>query len=67
VRQGDSLSPFLFDLVADVLNILLGNARTKGYLKGLGVVGNFPGLIDLHFADDTLFLEAKPYYIEVLK
>jgi hypothetical protein len=33
VRQGDSLSLFLFDLVADVLNILLGNAKKQGFLK----------------------------------
>jgi hypothetical protein len=63
-----TLSPFLFDLVANVLNILLANARKLGFLKGLGAIGECSGLINLHFADDTLlFLEAKLYYIEVLK
>jgi hypothetical protein len=44
------LSLFLFDLVADVLNILLGNAKKQGFLKGLGAIGEFSGLINLHFA-----------------
>jgi Reverse transcriptase (RNA-dependent DNA polymerase) len=68
VREGDPLSPFLFDLVADVLNILLRNAKNLSYLKGLGSIGSFEGILNLHFIDDTmLFLEAKAEYIEVLK
>jgi Reverse transcriptase (RNA-dependent DNA polymerase) len=48
--------------VADVLNILLRNA------KNLGSTGSFEGILNLHFADDTLlFLETKAEYIEVLK
>jgi Reverse transcriptase (RNA-dependent DNA polymerase) len=67
-RQGDPLSPFLFDLVADVLNILLQNARHLGYLKGLDSIGSFEGILNLHFVDDTLlFVEVKAEYIEVLK
>jgi hypothetical protein len=54
--------------VADVLNILLRNAKILGYLKGLGSIESFEGILNLHFADDTLlFLEAKIEYIEVLK
>jgi Reverse transcriptase (RNA-dependent DNA polymerase) len=68
VRQGDLLSPYLFVLVADVINIVLHNAQENGYIKGLGSKRDFLGLINLHFADDTLlFLEANFRYIKDLK
>jgi Reverse transcriptase (RNA-dependent DNA polymerase) len=68
VHQGDPLSPFLFDLVADVLIILLHNAQEKRYIKSLDSKHEFLGLVNFHFADDTLlFLEAYSRYIEVLK
>jgi Reverse transcriptase (RNA-dependent DNA polymerase) len=67
VRQGDSLSPFLFDLVVDILNIL-NNAQDKLYIKGSSNKDEFTGLVNLHFADDTLlFLETNSRYIESLK
>jgi hypothetical protein len=65
-----SIFPFLifFDLIADVLNILLNNAKSNKYLKGLGQVGEFQELVNFHFVDDILlFLEANSNYIEVLK
>jgi Reverse transcriptase (RNA-dependent DNA polymerase) len=68
VCQGDPFSPFLFILMADVLNIVLQNAKDKGYIKGLRCKGDFLGLINLYFADDILLLlEANPRYIEALK
>jgi Reverse transcriptase (RNA-dependent DNA polymerase) len=68
VRQDDPLSHFLFDLVADVLNVLLNNAQDKGYIKGLWAKGTFSGLVNVHFADDILlFLEVNAKYIESLK
>jgi Reverse transcriptase (RNA-dependent DNA polymerase) len=68
VRQGDPLSPCLFDLIADVLNKLLNNAQSLGFLKGLRQIGSFQGILNIHFVDDTLlFLEAKEQYIETLK
>jgi hypothetical protein len=53
LRQGDSLSTFLFNLVVDILLKILTKAKKKvGYIKGLG---NFEGnnLINLNFVDDT--------------
>jgi hypothetical protein len=54
--------------VVDVLNILVRNAKNLGYLQGLSAIGSFEGILNLHFADDTLlFLETKAEYIEMLK
>lgn len=66
LRQGDPLSPLLFDLVADTLNKILSNAQSSGFISGLG--HSTSKTLNLHFADDTLlFLEAKPLMIEHLK
>jgi hypothetical protein len=46
----------------------LRNAKNLEYLRGIGSIGFFEGILNLHFADDTLlFLEAKAEYIEILK
>ncbi|WVZ95347.1 hypothetical protein U9M48_041127, partial [Paspalum notatum var. saurae] len=58
LRQGDPLSPFLFNLVADMLAILLTRAKENGQFRGV-----IPHLVDgglsiLQYADDTiLFME----------
>ena len=41
LRQGDPLSPLLFNLVADMLAILIARAREDGQISGL-----IPHLID---------------------
>jgi hypothetical protein len=40
VRQGDPLSPFLFDLVDDIFHRILHKALNNGMIKGLGNFGN---------------------------
>lgn len=55
-RHGDPLSSFLFNVVAEGLNILLSRAKELRFIKGV-VVGN--GEVDvshLQFADDTIIL-----------
>jgi len=58
LRQGDPLSPFLFNIVADMLAMLVSRARENGQIEGV-----VPHLIDgglsiLQYADDTIiFLE----------
>jgi hypothetical protein len=58
LRQGDSLSPILFNLVADMLAILIARAKEDGQVDGL-----IPHLVDggisiLQYADDTvIFME----------
>ena len=58
LRQGDPLSPLLFNLVADMLATLIERAKQDGQISGL-----IPHLVDdglsiLQYADDTiLFME----------
>jgi hypothetical protein len=58
VRQGDPLSPMLFNIIADMLAILIERAKEDGQVGGL-----IPHLVEggisiLQYADDTiLFLE----------
>ncbi|KAJ9691416.1 hypothetical protein PVL29_013559 [Vitis rotundifolia] len=55
LRQGDSLSPFLFTLVADVLSRMLLRAEEINSLKGFRVGRNNTRVTHLQFADDTIF------------
>lgn len=56
LRQGDPISPFLFDIVADSLSTILDKARVSGHLKG-DVSHLIPGGIShLQYADDMVLL-----------
>ena len=47
LRQGDSMSPLLFNIVADMLTVLIGRAKETGQVAGL-----VPHLVDggrVHF------------------
>jgi hypothetical protein len=58
LRQGDLLSPILFNLVVDVLTKILKKAADLEYINSLGVEFFPQGVISLQYADDTiLFLD----------
>lgn len=56
MRQGDPLSPILFNLVVDVLNVLVKRAQNQGLVNGLVPDLVSGGLSMLQYADDTIFL-----------
>ncbi|XP_073358207.1 uncharacterized protein [Aegilops tauschii subsp. strangulata] len=70
LRQGDPMSPILFNIVVDMLAILIGRAKDAGQVGGL-----VPNLVDggvsiLQYADDTIiFMEhdlAKARYMKLV-
>jgi hypothetical protein len=54
LRQGDPLSPLLFNLVSDALSTMLDNSRTAGEIKGLMTHLIEGGITHLQYADDTI-------------
>ena len=56
LRQGDSLSSLLFDLVVDSLAIILDKGRTEGFVKGVLTDYHENGVNMRQYADDTIFL-----------
>jgi len=68
LRQGDPLSPLLFNLVGDGLSRMIDRAVDRGLVKGL--LGDFRrgGIVSLQYADDTiLFSKAEESALENLK
>jgi hypothetical protein len=58
LRQGDPLSPILFNLIADMLAVLIERSKNRDYFNGLVPHLVEDGLSILQYADDTiLFLE----------
>jgi hypothetical protein len=54
LRQGDPLSPFLFNLVGDGLSKMLAKAASKGLVRGLLEDFRPGGIASLQYADDTI-------------
>jgi hypothetical protein len=54
LKQGDLLSPLLFNLVSDALATLLDNAKEVGEIRGLMKHLVEGGLTHLQYADDTI-------------
>ena len=58
LRQGDPMSPVLFNIVADMLAILIKRAKDDGQIRGVIPLLVDDGLSILQYADDTiLFLD----------
>ena len=56
IRQGDSISPYLFVLAAKGLSCLLKSRMQSSVLKGIKVAPSAPMVGHLLFADDSLLL-----------
>jgi len=54
LRQGDPLSPLLFNLVADALSAMLSRASRAGVIQGLVPHLVDGGITHLQYADDTV-------------
>ncbi|KAK3193123.1 hypothetical protein Dsin_024433 [Dipteronia sinensis] len=60
LRQGDTLSPFLFNLAVEGLNACFSKAHELKLINGVTFGENMVHISHLQFADDTiLFLEPK--------
>ncbi|GJY40280.1 arginine repressor C-terminal-like domain-containing protein [Tanacetum coccineum] len=55
LRQGDPLSPFLFLLVVEALQIAILEACSKGFFKGVSLAEGGVNISLLQYADDALF------------
>ena len=68
LRQGDSLSPFLFTMATDVLSRLILQKEFDGLLKGIEVARNCPSISNLMFANDLIiFSRALSLDIEAIQ
>ncbi|XP_028115550.1 uncharacterized protein LOC114313361 [Camellia sinensis] len=60
LKQSDPLSPLLFNVLAEGLNLLLARAKGLGLIKGVIIGSNAINISHLQFADNTIiFCEAE--------
>ncbi|GJX75163.1 RNA-directed DNA polymerase, eukaryota, reverse transcriptase zinc-binding domain protein [Tanacetum coccineum] len=55
LKQGDPLSPFIFLIVAEALQVMMIDACNKGIYKGLSLANDDANVSLLQYADDALF------------
>jgi hypothetical protein len=68
LRQGDPLSPLLFNFVVDIFTRLLSKAMANNLIQGLCTDVVPDGVISLQYADDTiLFVDSNPEKARNLK
>jgi hypothetical protein len=68
LRQGDPLSPLLFNLVADMLAIIIDRAKDNGDFRGVVPHLFDDGISILQYADDTiLFMDHDLNHAKNLK
>lgn len=68
LRQGDPLSPLLYNLVGEVLSSMLKEAACNGIFRGIQMKNTAQQLTHLQFADDTIiFVEDSVESIEGVK
>ena len=56
VRKGDPISPFLFIIAMEGLNVTLEATRGKGLYTWVTIPNGGPTISQLFYADDTLFI-----------
>ncbi|KAJ9553208.1 hypothetical protein OSB04_017253 [Centaurea solstitialis] len=67
LRQGDPLAPFLFQIVAKCLHVMLKEAEDKGLIKGIKVGKKKVPISHLQYTDDViLFGEWDPGNLKIL-
>lgn len=59
IRQGGPLSPFLFNIVMEVLYCLVVKAEEAGCLSGCRIGTKGPSILLLQFIEDSLFFLSK--------
>lgn len=68
LRQGDSISPYLFLLCAEVLFRWISHAESRRLLNGVKICREAPSISHLFFADDSLiFIKAEESECRILK
>jgi hypothetical protein len=68
LRQGDPISPLLFNLVGDVFTKLLAKASDGGLIRDLLTDFVEGGIVSLQYADDTiLFSDPDEFFVRNLK